>query len=323
MRSTPIAFLLALAVGMCTLAAPASADATCLIQCKGALMGEQCAEVSTVKQGDPIWFWVSCETCCSPPGGPLNCNKADPYTFSYKLIEASGGATKGKVTPSAIGCPGKEGVALAFIPEGGVPLAPGKYQLVQGGMILVAFEVLAGSTPDAGGSDAGAADAGSGADSGTVADAGSAADTGSAADAGSAADSGTAADTGSDTGTVADAGSAADTGSGADTAMDAGGPPDVTTPPDAGTNQDVAGSDAGGQADDAESDPPQDVAADVGGAQDSGGTTTGAQGDADSGGCSAGPTSPAQSPWPFVGALALLFMLHSRRRARASGEASF
>lgn len=289
MRSTPIAFLLALAVGMCTLAAPASADATCLIQCKGALMGEQCAEVSTVKQGDPIWFWVSCETCCSPPGGPLNCNKADPYTFSYKLIEASGGATKGKVTPSAIGCPGKEGVALAFIPEGGVPLAPGKYQLVQGGMILVAFEVLAGSTPDAGGSDAGAADAGSGADSGTV----------------------------------ADAGSAADTGSGADTAMDAGGPPDVTTPPDAGTNQDVAGSDAGGQADDAESDPPQDVAADVGGAQDSGGTTTGAQGDADSGGCSAGPTSPAQSPWPFVGALALLFMLHSRRRARASGEASF
>ncbi len=189
--------------------APAAADATCLNQCEAALMGDQCAPQTSVEQGQPVGFWVSCQTCCSPPGGPLKCDKADAYGLGFKVILAAGGAAAGTVSPSAIGCPGKDGQALVFIGEGGQPLTIGAYQLIQDGMILVEFQVVAkaqvdagGIDDDAGGVDAGPLDSGSGgadapADAADPEDAGAAGDVGAAVDVGSAEDAGTTADVGS------------------------------------------------------------------------------------------------------------------------------
>ena len=171
----------ALALVFAALCMPALAGATCLNQCEAHLMTNTCETIQSVAPGDPVLFWIACQTCCAAPGGPLNCSELDPYTLSYKLTQPDSSTVAGFVSPSQIGCPGKTGWALAFIADKGLPLAPGTYNLIQDSMILVDFQVIAGGTETDAGSDA--SDAGSDvADTGSdVADAGA-----DAIDAGSA-----------------------------------------------------------------------------------------------------------------------------------------
>lgn len=173
--STPslLRWICALIIAVASLGAPGLAAATCLNQCEAHLMTNTCTKIDALAPGEPVVFWISCQTCCAAPGGPVNCSPLDPYTLGYKLATADGGAVAGFVSPSAIGCPGQTGWALAFIPEQGKPLPPGSYQLIQDSMILVEFKVVASdpgpdtvdsgdvtadAVEDAAGLDAGAAD---------------------------------------------------------------------------------------------------------------------------------------------------------------------
>lgn len=269
------------------LALPATASATCMIQCTATLMGPECADTTSVAQGQPIGFWVQCETCCSPPGGPVNCNKTDPYGLQYKLLTASGDPAPGFVSPSAIGCPGKDGVALAFIPQDGKALAHGKYQLVQGGMILVEFEVVASADADAGSADAGAN-----------------LDAGAAPDVGPGADTAAGADTTADGGAPQDAGAAQDGAAGQDTAAG----------PDGGAGADTTSDDAM-PLDDAALAPDTAPGGEVSAAdvQDAG-PAPGSGGGSNASGCGAGPSGPAGWPWPVLALLGLVWAARATRR---------
>ncbi len=167
-----------------SVAAPAVAHATCMEQCKAELMGSQCAALTTAVQGEPLWFWLDCQTCCSPPGGPAQCSVLDPYSLTYKVLKSDGTPAAGFMSPSAVGCPGKKGVPLVFIGEGGAPLPVGDYQLLQDSTILLTFTVTAKPVgPDAGGDIAADTAGDTAGDAAVAQDAGPAPDTADAASA--------------------------------------------------------------------------------------------------------------------------------------------
>lgn len=125
-----------------TLLFAAPAHATCLNTCKATLIGPGCATPTHAAAGDPIWFLITCQTCCSPPGGPLNCTDIDPYSETFSVQTADGKKVDGFVSPSQMACPGLQGAMFAFIPAGG-SLAAGTYNLINGSMILLEFDQFA------------------------------------------------------------------------------------------------------------------------------------------------------------------------------------
>lgn len=127
------AALLALAVT--AVAGPASA--TCMISCKAALIGFNCQPATEIDAGKPLNFEISCETCCSPPGGPVNCSASELDAKEFSLADASGKVVEGAFGPSPMSCK----KTLLFAPAGGGELAPGSYELRHTNMILLTFVV--------------------------------------------------------------------------------------------------------------------------------------------------------------------------------------
>ena len=125
----------------------APAHATCLNSCKATLIGPGCATPTHAAAGDPIWFLLSCQTCCSPPGGPVNCTDIDPYSETFSVMTPDGKKVDGLVSPSQMACPGLHGAMFAFIPAGG-SLGAGTYDLVYGSMILLEFDQFAAGGAD-------------------------------------------------------------------------------------------------------------------------------------------------------------------------------
>jgi hypothetical protein len=71
------------------LSVPLNAWATCLLECDGDLMNAKSCEV--LPDGDFVGgpmatFTLACQTCCSPPGGPLECAPTEPTPDLISVI---------------------------------------------------------------------------------------------------------------------------------------------------------------------------------------------------------------------------------------------
>jgi uncharacterized protein (TIGR03382 family) len=119
----------------------APAAATCLMQCQAELVLEGCEPVDATAW--PPWMKfqaaITCETCCSPPGGPSNCSEseADPGSL---VVTQGGEDVGGSFLGIADMCP--DATVFQYTPH----LDPGDYQLLtsQSGFneILAQFTVL-------------------------------------------------------------------------------------------------------------------------------------------------------------------------------------
>ena len=147
--------LRALAMAMATAAAitasAAPARATCMFDCQAHLLvtplDGTCAHLDTSQwpAGTPLVFVASCQTCCSPPGGPLDCDTTPPTPETFSVTtETAGDLVPGTFEMLAIGC--EEGLVFRFDGD----LVPGNYHLMQStdgfGLILIAFEAVPMST---------------------------------------------------------------------------------------------------------------------------------------------------------------------------------
>ena len=74
------------------LALLAGVEGTCLLQCTADLiLPGNCQIPSNWPFGQGLTKYViECETCCSAPGGPLNCSPTDPLSLTFEV----GGQTR-------------------------------------------------------------------------------------------------------------------------------------------------------------------------------------------------------------------------------------
>jgi len=123
-----------------------SALATCMTNCQGELVGEGCETIDPTSWPPSLVLQatVSCETCCSAPGGPSNCSDDTVDTGSLQVTQ-DGEAVEGEwqTLPAGDVCP--EAPVFQFWPH----LAPGDYQLVssQGGFNLILAEFTVSKPP--------------------------------------------------------------------------------------------------------------------------------------------------------------------------------
>jgi hypothetical protein len=130
------------------LALAPEAYATCMVRCSGKLIYEDC----NTPPSPNTWpadllptFQVSCETCCSPPGGPLQCSDSSFNVTDFVLRDAQGQPLSGSFILLAKTCDNK--LSLQYNQK----LAPAKdYDLLSsvpggGNLILLQFDVTASS----------------------------------------------------------------------------------------------------------------------------------------------------------------------------------
>lgn len=133
--------LLALTLLSAALLAPAPAHATCMFRCKGALVYGDCSLPPKGKYpaNRKVHFTATCETCCSPPGGPLSCSPTSIGPVDLKLV-ASGSTTA--VPGNIVMLRGKCNNEQLFNFD--QLLKPGKYEiLAKHNQIIIQFEVVA------------------------------------------------------------------------------------------------------------------------------------------------------------------------------------
>jgi hypothetical protein len=129
---------------------PASAHATCMFNCTATLVDAACQAIDatgappTVPASGPIRVAATCETCCSPPGGPVNCNPT-PVDFSSWTVSTEAGVQQaGSWQDAAAPCPNGQALST-WTPTS--PLPTGSYQVVHQSMIVQQFVV--GGDPNA------------------------------------------------------------------------------------------------------------------------------------------------------------------------------
>ncbi|MCK6510001.1 hypothetical protein L6R29_08555 [Myxococcota bacterium] len=124
------------------------AQATCMVRCSGKLIFEDCsAPVSpnTWPANLQPTFQVDCETCCSPPGGPLQCSGSSFNVTDFVLRDAQGKPLPGKFGLLAKTCNNKLSIQYSQT------LTPAKgYDLLSsvpggGNLILLQFDVVSSS----------------------------------------------------------------------------------------------------------------------------------------------------------------------------------
>lgn len=129
--------------------ASAPAYATCLNQCTGALIFPDCSTPppnDTWPASHLVTFQVGCKTCCSAPGGPLNCSPMTVDASHFSVIDqASGQATAGSFSLLRSSCNQESLIQFNLL------LKPGKYELLSkvpggGNLILREFTVIAGGS---------------------------------------------------------------------------------------------------------------------------------------------------------------------------------
>lgn len=133
------------AAAMTLLVQPAAA--TCMTSCKATLVFEDCSEPVPADEwpiSKPLSFAAACETCCSPPGGPVKCDgaAADPKQFKILLKDQQ---QLGDLVLTGKSCSDEPRLEFS------APLQAGNYQIIHGNMILLQFKATgkAGCTTDA------------------------------------------------------------------------------------------------------------------------------------------------------------------------------
>ncbi len=133
------------AAALTLLAQPAGA--TCMTSCKATLAFEDCSEPVPADEwpvSKPLGFAAACETCCSPPGGPVKCDggAVDPKQFKILLKDQP---QLGDLKLTGKTC--SDEARLEF----STPLQVGNYQIIHGNLILLQFKATgkAGCTTDA------------------------------------------------------------------------------------------------------------------------------------------------------------------------------
>jgi hypothetical protein len=125
------------------LAAPATAAATCFIDCQATLMESDCTTPppGIWYAGIPLTFLGACETCCSPPGGPVVCDPT-PMDMAFLYVKKDGETLPGTFAQAGATCDDAGNMFLFTADDG--PLAPGSYELIedQENMIIAQFEVI-------------------------------------------------------------------------------------------------------------------------------------------------------------------------------------
>lgn len=123
------------------------AAATCMTSCKATLAFEDCSEPVPADEWPAsklLGFAAACETCCSPPGGPVKCDAeaADPKQFKVLLKDQ---LQVGELKLTGKSCSDEPRVEFA------TPLQVGSYKIVHGNTILLQFKATgkAGCTTDA------------------------------------------------------------------------------------------------------------------------------------------------------------------------------
>jgi hypothetical protein len=115
--------------------APA-ASATCMDSCTAQITLKDCTvPVGAFIGMGTLTFTASCETCCSAPGGPVTCDPLTPTPDMFTVHDLAGQVT-GDMTDSGITCEGQT------VFEFNTTLLPGSYDLVQGALMILSFEVL-------------------------------------------------------------------------------------------------------------------------------------------------------------------------------------
>lgn len=132
------ALLAAAAIGA-AVAAPLPAAATCMTSCTAELIFDDCnypAEPTVWPAAETLTLAGTCETCCSPPGGPVTCSP-EPMTADMLELHAGGAPLNGLFSPLSVGCSPEPLFAW------GGALSPGAYEVVAPsiGLILLQFEV--------------------------------------------------------------------------------------------------------------------------------------------------------------------------------------
>ncbi len=124
-------------------AAPATAAATCGIDCQATLMHSDCTTPppGIWFAGDPLTFLGACETCCSPPGGPVECDPT-PMDMAFLYVKKDGEPLPGSFSQAGATCD-DAGNMFLFSADSG-PLLPGSYELIedQSKLIIAQFEVI-------------------------------------------------------------------------------------------------------------------------------------------------------------------------------------
>ncbi len=124
------------------------AQATCMVRCSGQLIFEDCstpASPNTWPANLHPTFQVDCETCCSPPGGPLQCSSSGFNVTDFVLRDAQGKPLSGNFGLLTKTCNSKLSIQYSQT------LAPAKgYDLLSsvpggGNLILVQFDVVSSS----------------------------------------------------------------------------------------------------------------------------------------------------------------------------------
>ncbi len=140
-------FVLCLSVVSLFVFAP-KAHATCGVQCSGKLIFDDCS----APQDPKVWpshvlptFQVECKTCCSAPGGPLQCSDSSFNATDFVLRDAQGLPLSGTFSLLTKSCNNK--TLLQYSQS----LSPAKgYDLLSrvpggGNLILLQFDVVASS----------------------------------------------------------------------------------------------------------------------------------------------------------------------------------
>lgn len=86
------------------------ARATCFTSCKGALHFTDCSAPApeTWPLGTEVSFTVTCEECCSPPGGPSSCLPAPVNEDGFGASTSEGAAVPGSFAATNILCDAKK-----------------------------------------------------------------------------------------------------------------------------------------------------------------------------------------------------------------------
>ncbi len=115
------------------------AHATCMIDCTANVLqpGTCLAQGDTpVPAGEVMEVLLTCQTCCSPPGGPMTCNASDPLTEGgLEVTAVDGTPVAGVFEPSGEQC---DGVIVYLYTA---PDVAGEYQILAGNMIVATFTV--------------------------------------------------------------------------------------------------------------------------------------------------------------------------------------
>jgi hypothetical protein len=112
--------------------------ATCMVQCRAALRLQDCSEPANNKWplNQKLRFSASCQTCCSPPGGPLKCENSPVNLSEFSILEDN---TTNKITGNFTDLKTKCQDQEVFEFDG--VLQAKTYNLLHTNMILIIFEV--------------------------------------------------------------------------------------------------------------------------------------------------------------------------------------